>query len=385
MNPFAIQLPTRIEFGWGSRQSIGSHALALGRRPLVVTGKSLRAAGTLAPLLTALQGAGLEPQLHEGVPAEPDLKDLQACMDAVGDADLVVGIGGGSVLDIAKAAGALAPGPASGHPKTARDYFYGEPLPATGRPIIAMPTTSGTGSEVTWACILVDRASRRKASIRGPAMMPAVAIVDPELTVTCPRNVTAASGADAYVQAIEALTSNGANDFTDALAFEAAVLARRSLARAVDDPNDREAREAMALASTMAGMALNTSRLGLVHGLAHPVGAVTGAAHGVVCGLLMPWVMRYNAESAGVKYARLARELGLVSGDDGRRQAIQALVEDTCRLLESVGVPLRLREIGFDPADLNWIAEESLSSGSTKANPRPVTLEDAMSVASAAM
>src|SRR5207248_4219007 len=174
---------------------------------------------------------GLAPLLHEGVPPEPDLAALQACMDTAAEADSVIGIGGGSVLDVAKGAAALA-----GTGATARDYFDGKPIPETGRPIVAIPTTAGTGSEVTWVCVLVDHAARRKASIRGPGMMPAVVINDPELTVSCPPAVTAHSGMDAFVQAVESFVSRGANPFTDALSLEAAKLTARALERAVREP-----------------------------------------------------------------------------------------------------------------------------------------------------
>jgi alcohol dehydrogenase class IV len=297
-------------------------------------------------------------------------------MDAVGDADSVIAVGGGSVLDIGKGAAALA-----GTGVTARDYFAGQPLPERGRPIVAVPTTSGTGSEVTWVCVLVDRETRRKASIRGPAMMPAVALVDPELTVSCPATVTAYSGMDAFVQAVESFTARGANPMTDALALQAAKLAARWLETAIREPAHREAREGMALASMMAGLALNTSRLGLVHGLAHPLGAVTGAAHGLLCGLLMPPVMRFNREAAAAKYAILAAELGLAPPGTDPDAATDILIHNTEEMLTRAGIPRRLSEIGFDPADLDWIAQETMPSGSTAANPRLVSEEDARAVA----
>jgi alcohol dehydrogenase class IV len=304
---FVWNSPPKIAFGWGSLSQLPAEAARLGRRPLVVTGRALRASGALDAILAALEARDLAPRTHEGVPAEPGLDALQACMDAAGDADSVIAIGGGSVLDIAKGAAALA-----GSGRTAREYFEGAPVPDTGRPLIALPTTSGTGSEVTWVSVLVDKETRRKASIRGPGMMPAVAIVDPELTVTCPPTVTAYSGMDAFVQAVESFTSTGANAMTDALSLRAAQLTAAWLDTAVREPANREAREAMALGSMMAGMALNTSRLGLVHGLAHPLGAVTGAAHGLLCGLLMPPVMRFNRDVAASKYALLAEALGIV-------------------------------------------------------------------------
>jgi alcohol dehydrogenase class IV len=376
LNAFTFQTPPKIVFEWGALRQLPGEAAALGKRPLVVCGRSLRASGALERVLDGLRAAGLDPALHEGVPAEPGLEALQACMDAATGCDSVIAIGGGSVLDIAKGAAALADTGA-----TARDYFAGKPVPDTGKPLVALPTTSGTGSEVTWVCVLVDHETRRKASIRGPGMMPRVAIVDPELAVSCPATVTAYSGADAFVQAVEAFTSRGANPMTDALALEAVRLTARWLETAVAEPEHREAREAMALGSMLAGIALNTSRLGLVHGLAHPLGAVTGAAHGLLCGLLMPPVMEFNRDVAGVKYARLAEELDLVPPGSDEGKAVDALIAYTKTLLTRVGVPLRLGAVGFDPVDLDWVAQETMPSGSTKANPRSVSIDDAHAVA----
>lgn len=376
MNGFTFNSPPKIIFGWGAVEQLPAEAARVGRRPLVVSGRSLRASGALDRILAGLRAAGLEPALHEGVPPEPDIDALQACMDRVGEADSVIAIGGGSVLDVAKGAAALA-----GTGVTARDYFAGKPVPDRGRPILALPTTSGTGSEVTWVTVLVEKDTRRKASIRGPGMMPAVALLDPQLTVSCPPRVTAHSGMDAFVQAVESFTSSGANPMTDALSLEAAKLTARWLETAVQDGQNREAREAMALGSMMAGMALNTSRLGLVHGLAHPIGAVTGAAHGLLCGLLMPPVMRFNREAAGPKYARLAEELGLVTPGTSPAESVETLIGFTEDLLRRVGIPLLLDEVGFDPGDLDWVARETMPSGSTKANPRPVTESDAREVA----
>lgn len=380
MNGFTFNSPLKIIFGWGAVEQLPAEAARKGRRPLVVCGRSLRASGALDRILAGLTAAGLEPVLHEGVPPEPDIDALQACMDGMGDADSVIAIGGGSVLDVAKGAAALA-----GTGATARDYFAGKPVPGRGRPILALPTTSGTGSEVTWVTVLVDKETRRKASIRGPGMMPAVALLDPQLTMSCPPGVTAHSGMDAFVQAVESFTSSGANPMTDALSLEAAKLTARWLEAAVQDGDNREAREAMALGSMMAGMALNTSRLGLVHGLAHPIGAVTGAAHGLLCGLLMPPVMRFNREAAGPKYGRLAEELGLVTPGTSPTESVEALIGFTEDQLRRVGIPSRLAEVGFDPKDLDWIGRETMPSGSTKANPRPVSESDAREVAASCL
>ncbi len=379
MSGFVHVCPPRTVFRWGALQELPAEAAALGNRPLVVCGRSLRARGVLGPLLEALSRSGLDPLTHEGVPAEPGLADLDRCIEAARTADSVIAIGGGSVLDIAKGAAALAPPP--GAPDvTAAEFFSGRSVPDTGRPILAVPTTSGTGSEVTWVTVLVDSRNRRKASIRGSGMMPRVALLDPELTVTCSPTVTAQSGMDAFVQAVEAYTSVGANAWTDALALQAAVLTAGSLETAVREPGHREAREAMALGSMLAGTALNTSRLGLVHGLAHPIGAVTGAAHGLLCGLLMPAVMRFNRMHAMQRYARLAVAIGLADPKAPAEVGSDALEDFVVRMLQRLKIPTTLSEIGLEPTDFDWIARETMPSGSTKANPRPVSLEDARSV-----
>jgi alcohol dehydrogenase class IV len=357
------------------------YAARCGRRPLLVAGSALRRAGRLELLVENLAATGLRPCLHGGVPAEPSLADLQRAMDAcaAAKADLVIAIGGGSVLDIGKATAVLA-----GSGRTAAEYFAGHPLPDTGRPIIALPTTSGTGSEVTRVCVLSDPEHRRKASIRADSMLPRIALVDPELTITCPPAVTAHSGMDALVQAIEAYVSNGANPLTDSLALEAARLAAGALEPAVLDGTNRPAREAMALGSLMAGLALNTARLGLVHGLAHPIGALTGAHHGLLCGLLLPAVMEFNTPAAEGKYASLARALGAASPDLGNAAAASGLVSFIRDLNQRVGIPARLEAVGLTRDTLAYVAAEAMPSGSTRANPRPVSEAEARAVAEAA-
>jgi alcohol dehydrogenase class IV len=381
---FTFTAPTRIVVEWGAATNgrLAQEAARLGKRPLVVAGKSLQASGTLDTILTGLRAAGLFPSVHTGIPPEPDLTALQACREAVlaADADSVIAIGGGSVLDVAKGAAALA---GTGH--TAQEYFTGKvPVPETiTRPILAVPTTSGTGSEVTWVGVYTDKNSGKKASIRGTAMMPAITLLDAQLTVSCPKPVTIHSGMDAFVQAVEAYTSVGANPLTDALAFEAARLTRyQTVAAVAASPTDQAGREAMALGSLMAGIALNTARLGLVHGLAHPVGAVTGAAHGLVCASLLVPVMRFNREATSVKYARLAAELlGETIAGQSNEAATDILIDDLeVYLRDTLSVPLQLRELGVKQSDLQRIAEESMSSGSTKANPRPVSIADSLAV-----
>jgi alcohol dehydrogenase class IV len=237
---------------------------------------------------------------------------------------------------------------------------------------------------VTRVCVLADPQNRRKASIRADSMLPRLAIVDPELTVSCQPEVTAHSGMDALVQAIESYVSTGANPLTDALALEAARLTAGALETAVRDGTDRTAREAMALGSVMAGLALNTARLGLVHGLANPVGALTGAAHGMLCALLMPAVMEFNEEAAAEKYARLAHELGVTDTTATDAEANRDLVRFIRALNQRLGIPARLQAVGLKRDTLEYVASEAMPSGSTKANPRPASEADALVVAVAA-
>jgi alcohol dehydrogenase class IV len=374
---FTFATPPRLVVGWGAATDgrLAAEARRLGAHPLLVLGKSLRANGTLDRILASLRAVGVTPTLHEGVPPEPDLEAVKRCREAARLCDSVLAIGGGSVLDVAKAAAALATAEGS-----VRDYFDGwRTVPERGGlPILAAPTTAGTGSEATWVGVFIDRESHRKSSIRGGAMMPAVAVLDAELTVSCPPTVTADSGMDAFVQAVESYTSTGANPLTDALALAAARLASYAhVETAAVDPANRPVRESLLMGSLMAGMALNTSRLGLVHGLAPSIGVRSGAPHGAICGLLLPHVMRFNRTVAEPRYAHIAAQLlgdrvtGLSPAD-----ATDALIADLTACLIRLGRPRRLAELGITPTDADPIAREALASGSTKANPRPVTAEE---------
>lgn len=371
MEPFTFVTPSPVHCRWGAATdgTLAAEVAKRGRRPLLVCGKSLQAFGTLEKIAATLQAAGVTPALHVGVPPEPTLDDCRRALDAARGCDSVLAVGGGSVLDVAKAA-ALAPLAVS-----VDDLFSGRaPVPEDGGlPIVAAPTTAGTGAEATWVGVFTDIGTTRKSSFRGGAMLPCAVVLDARLTLSCPPSVTAASGMDALVQAIESYTSRFANPLTRALAREATVLIGANLETAVRWGDDRPAREAMLLGSYLAGVALNTSRLGLVHGLAHPIGARTGAAHGLLCGLLMPAVMRFNQPVSGERYAELARALG-------QDEPLEAFVEG---LLRSLALP-SLRSLGLSAAAIEAMADESLPSGSSKANPRTVTREDALAVLRAA-
>ena len=358
-----------IVTGNGSLSSLGERAAALGSKALLVTGRSaMRKAGVTDRALVSLEEAGVAAVAFERVEHDPDVATVDAGREVRRreGCDVVIGLGGGSAIDAAKAIAGLA-----NEEAPTREFHQGRPIAAPAIPLIAIPTTSGTGAEVTKNAVLSDRELKVKKSIRAEAMMPAVAIVDPELTLTCPPRVTAASGMDALVQAIEAFTSIHATAITDALAFDAACRLARWLPVAYEDGSNLEAREHCAMGSLMAGMALANSRLGAVHGIAHPLGARYGLEHGVVCGLLMPHVMKLNRPFVGDKYERLSAAVG---------EDIVGLVE---RLVERFGLKKALEGVVIPREDFPAIVAESMPSGSLKANAKKITEGDVEAILTA--
>ncbi|MFP4056712.1 MAG: iron-containing alcohol dehydrogenase family protein [Candidatus Brocadiia bacterium] len=355
-----------IVSGSGTIESLGERAAGLGRKVLLVTGRSaMRRTGTADRALSLLRAAGIEAAVFDQVEHDPDVSTIEAgrarCREE--SCGLVIGLGGGSAMDAAKAIAGLAK-----EPGAVAEYHQGRDIAQRALPIVAVPTTSGTGSEVTKVAVLSDRSRGIKKSIRADTMWPAVALVDPELTVSCPPGVTAASGADALVQAIESYTSLHATPLTEALSFDAARRLLRWLEVAYRDGTHREAREQCAYASMMAGMALANARLGAVHGIAHPLGARTGLAHGVACALLMPHVMRLNRHHVGGKYDRLSEAAGA------------DIVDRFERMNERLGLAEAQTGLGIQPDDIPDLVAQSMPSGSLKANPKKMTEEDVATV-----
>jgi alcohol dehydrogenase class IV len=352
--------------GTGAIACLGERAAALGRSALVVSGCSaMRRSGTMDEVAAILDEAGVEAATFEEVEHDPDVECVDEgrafCLEM--GCNVVIGLGGGSAMDAAKAIAALA-----NESCPTAVYLDGKAITQRGLPLIEVPTTAGTGAEVTRNAVLSDRTRCLKKSIRAESMMPAVALVDPNLTLSCPPEVTAASGMDALVQAIEAFTSLNANPLTDSLAFDAARRLIQWLQPAYTDGRNVEAREQCAYGSLMAGMALANARLGAVHGIAHPLGARYGLAHGAVCALLMPHVMRMNAASVGDKYDRLS----VVAGGD--------IIAFVAGLVERFGLRAALDGVAIQPDHFPAIIAESLPSGSLKANPRKLTGEDVEAV-----
>jgi alcohol dehydrogenase class IV len=355
-----------IVTGCGCVRSVGECAAGVGSKALLVTGRTaMRESGATSSILDLLRQDGVDAETFEAVEHDPDVTTIDAGRSRRGEAecDVVIGLGGGSAIDAAKAIAGLA-----NEPEPTAAYHEGKAITRPAVPLIAVPTTSGTGSEVTKVAVLSNRDKGIKKSIRADTMWPAVALLDPELTVSCPPSVTAASGMDALVQAIESYTSIHATPLTEALSFDSARRLLGWLEAAYDEGENLEAREQCAYAALMAGMALANARLGAVHGIAHPLGARTGMAHGAACALLMPPVMRMNADHVGEKYDRLS---------DAAGQDIITFVDG---LLDRFGLRGVLEEMPLDRGDFPAIAAESMPSGSLKANPKAVTEEDVLAI-----
>ena len=367
--PFQLLLPGRILFGRGEAAKTAGLAAGFGPRVLVVHGRdAARAAWLLADLNRA--GCGV----HALICAkEPDLPMLEAALAKarVFAPDVVIGLGGGAVLDLAKALAGLIPatGKVLDHLEGAGQ---GLPLIQNPLPFVAVPTTSGTGAEATKNAVIDVPAQRRKVSLRDDRMMARLAIVDPALTDGCPRGVTLSSGLDALTQVIEPYLCNRANPATDALVRAAIPMALAALP-ALMQGEDAGARDAMAWVSLSGGLALANAGLGAVHGLAGVIGGVTGAAHGAICGTLLPFVIAANraAMPAGPVAERLAEVDAMLSTAFGGGPGTEALH----RWSRRNGLP-GLAALGLDAKDHGSVAAAAAGASSMKAN--PVVLPEAV-------
>jgi alcohol dehydrogenase class IV len=375
----------RIVFGPGTIRELPGIAAAYSRSAMVVTGKDkLRHAG----LIDDLESVGVQCTLF-AVPREPDLALVREGVAAFREAGcgLVIAIGGGGAIDGGKAVSALA-----ANSGDVLDYLEvigkGRKLEQAPYPFIAVPTTAGTGSEVTRNAVLGSPEHGVKASLRSPLMLPRAAIVDPDLTLTMPREVTAASGLDALTQLIEPFVSNRANPLVDAFCRDALPIAARCLPRACANGQDTEARAGMSYASLLGGLALANAGLGVVHGFAAPIGGMFSAPHGSVCAALLPHGMAANIKAlrarapeseALVRYQEIARII------TGSSTATSDRGVDWVRgIVAQLRVP-RLRSFGITPASFSRLAEKAESAGSMKANPIVLTRDELIATLAAAL
>ena len=366
-DPLLFQLPTKVRFGFGVSAALGEEAAALGRRALVVTDPGVLRAGIADGPLAALRDAGLTVALFHGVSGNPRDHECLAAAEAgrALGADMVVAVGGGSPMDTAKTAAALL---ANGG--TPQDWEAPARLDRPPLPVVAVPTTSGTGSEVTFYAVVTDTARHYKMSLFDPRLAPAVALVDPGLTMTLPAAVTASTGMDALTHAVEAATCRLANPVSDALAKEAIGLVARHLPTAVRDGANREARAGTMMGSLLAGMAFGNTDVGSVHCLAEAIGGRYDTPHGVANAVFLPLVLAHNAAAFPERHAAVAVALGL--GGESAADAVAAVAA----LAREVGIP-RLRDLpGIDPADFPALAEAAKRNVSDPSNCREMQVAD---------
>ena len=366
-------MPTEIVFGAGSIRELGRIANQRLRssRPLLVTDKGIEAAGIPAKVLQQLTPVAVFNEIEQN--------PKHTTVDRAGEVarelkpDLIIGLGGGSVLDAAKAIALLATNPGRIEGYEGREKYKVSPLP-----VLAIPTTCGTGSEVTWVAVITHTGRQFKMSIKGPLMYPAVALVDPDLLMTLPPYLVASSGLDALTHAVEAFTVKPASIITDTLALEALRLIFGYLPEAYQDiKNNAEARESLMLGSLLAGMAFGNSDVGAVHCLAESIGSLYDTPHGVANAVFLPYVMEFNLEAAEAKYARIASMAGIVAGR--QREAARRLIARIKEISRDLAIP-SFRELNIPEGDLPLIAQKSFHNNSNPSNPRVATAQDYLDI-----
>jgi alcohol dehydrogenase class IV len=367
---FEFATAARIVFGAGRARELPAFAREFGERALVVTGSN---AQRVQPLLDSLRARKISITAFS-ISSEPTIVAVTEGAELARSAncEMVIGIGGGSVMDAAKAIAALA---TNRSPVLSYLEVVGEsqPLTETPLPVIAVPTTAGTGAEVTRNAVLHSPEHRVKVSLRSPLMLPRIALVDPELTFDLPPALTASTGMDALTQLIEPFVSKRANPMTDALCRDGIPRVAHSLRRAVENGRDIAARHDMALASLFGGLALANAGLGAVHGFAGPIGGMFPAPHGSVCAALLPDVMETNIAAAEEQNAAetVRRYLEVAHLLSGIAKATAA-VEWVCALCRDLKIP-RLTTFGMQRADIATIAGKAAASSSMKGNPVPLS------------
>ncbi len=340
--------------------------------PLIVTDAALVKSGTVDLALAHLGGRTYE--IFDRVLPDPEIAIVEDCMRAYreGGHDGLIGLGGGSAIDIAKSVGAYA-----GYHGTLEDLFGIDQVPRKGPPLIAIPTTAGTGSEVTNVAILSDKQAQLKKGIVSDYLLPDVALVSPQMTLTCPRSVTAASGVDAMVHAIEAYLSLNASPITDALAIGAIKLIATALPKAYANPANLQAREEMATASLMAGMAFGNAGVGAVHALAYPLGGRFNIAHGVSNALLLPYVMSWNKIACVERMQEIAVAMGVNVAGLSLIEAADKAVAAMTDLCAAVEIPAGLSSFGVPLDAIPSMAEEAAATERLmRNNPRRLSAAD---------
>lgn len=389
-NWWSFSTSGRLVFGPNSIKELPDLIGDKWRRLFVIADENLERVGIVGQVCEALSGTHISVEIFTGGQAEPEISVAEEALAQVASSqvDAVVGLGGGSNMDVAKfVATVLA------HGGTPRDYFGIENVPGPVTPLICIPTTSGTGSEVSHAAVLTDVEAQMKISCLSNYIRPALAVVDPALTYECPKQIMADSGIDALTHAVEAITATdysrvtipdgetnpyeGRHPLGICLGERAIEIIGRNLVNAVNDPSDRKARDEMALASTLAGMAFSNCGVALVHAMEYPLGAILHCSHGAGNGLLLPYVMQFNLPERIPTMARIARLLGVAASSESDETAAQTAIDSIHQLKKDIGIPITIGDLGGKPEQIPLFAEKAFAVKRLMwFNPRNPSLKD---------
>ena len=345
-------------------------------KAFVVTDQDLVKFGVAAKVTQVLDAANIPYEIYDQVKQNPTIANVQNGVKsfAASQADFIVAIGGGSPIDTAKAIGIITNNPSFSDVKSLEGCA---PTTAKSVPIIAIPTTAGTAAEVTINYVITDEQAVKKMVCVDPNDIPIVSIVDPELMVSMPKSLTAATGMDALTHAIEGYITKGAWEMTNMFELKAIELIARNLETAVNEPHNIEARNGMALAQYIAGMGFSNVGLGIVHSMAHPLGAFYDTPHGVANALLLPYVMEYNASATGEKYREIAKAMGVAdTADMNSDEYREAAVTAVRTLSQKISIPQKLNQIGVKEQDLAALAKSAFEDVCTPGNPRDTSQEE---------
>ena len=364
-------------FGAGSRESIAIEAKRRDyKKAFFVTDKDLIRFKVADKIIEVFDKNNIPYEIYSDLKANPTIKNVQNGVSAfkASGADFIVALGGGSSIDTAKGIGIVVNNPEFS------DVCSLEGVAGTRNkavPTFALPTTAGTAAEVTINYVIIDENAKKKMVCVDPNDIPSVAIVDPELMYSMPKGLTAATGMDALTHAIESYITPGAWVMSDMFELKAIEMIAANLKNAVDDGSDVVAREAMSQAQYIAGMGFSNVGLGIVHSMAHPLGAHYDTPHGVANALLLPYVMEYNANSpAAPKYINIAKAMGVNTEGMSVEDGVNAAIEAVRKLSLSIGIPQKLCEIGVREEDLHMLAIDAFNDVCTGGNPRPTSVED---------
>jgi alcohol dehydrogenase class IV len=384
----ALRLPQEILFGKGQRHALPQVASKRGKRALICTDERFAATAIFADMASALKAASIEVRVYDAVQPDVPQETVVLCVDDARsfDPDMVIGIGGGSCLDMAKCAALLL-----SHGGRLQDYYGEYKVPGPILPVIAVPTTAGTGSEVTPVAVITDSERTLKVGISSPYMIATAAICDPELTLTCPPGLTAIAGADALTHAIEAFTAArrgtdpalaqnhvfiGKSALTDHFALLAIKLLGRSLEKACTDGTDEDARADVMMGALAAGCAFGTAGTAAAHAIQYPAGALTHTAHGLGVATMMPYVMNYNLSCSTAEMAEIGAALGLGGAGMAQDELAVAAIEEIRRIFAAIHITPTLADLGLPADKLDWTAEQAFGIDRLiKNNPRPFDLD----------